>query len=116
TGFRPDTFTPFLERVPRLLDLNERISYDGLMAHGLESIVSRFVVHRDGRYQAVTYLYPQRTIDIDTLRRIVLDVDPRLRLTGLPAINHELRRQFFPQFLKGIAIGTVVVALLIFIV
>ncbi|HEV3141176.1 MAG TPA: MMPL family transporter, partial [Vicinamibacterales bacterium] len=116
TGFRPDTFVPFLERVPRLLDPNERITYDGLMTHGLESIVSRFVVRRDGRYQAVTYLYSQQTVDIDALRRIVRDVDPRLRLTGLPAINHELRRQFFPQFLKGIAIGTVAVALLVYIV
>lgn len=119
TGFRPDTFVPFLERVPRLLDPNERISYDGLMTHGLESIVSRFIVRRDGRYQAVTYLYPQQTPgidDIDALRRIVLNVDPRLRLTGLPAVNHELRRQFFPQFLKGIAIGTVAVALLIYAV
>ena len=35
-----------------------------------------------------------------------IDVDPGLRLTGLPVINHELRRQFFPQFLKGIALGT----------
>ena len=116
TGFRPDTFVPFLERVPRLLDPNERISYDGLMAHGLESIVSRFVVRRDGRYQAVTYLYPQQTVDIDALSRIVRNVDPRLRLTGLPAINQELRQQFFPQFLKGIAIGTVAVALLIYMV
>ena len=115
-GFRPDTFVPFLERVPRLLDPNARISYDGLMAHGLESVVSRFVVRRDGRYQAVTYLYPQQSVDIDALRRIVRDVDPRLRLTGLPAINHELRRQFVPEFLKGIAIGTVAVALLIYMV
>ena len=43
----------------------------------------RFVVRRDGRYQAVTYLYPQQAVDIDALRRIVRDVDPRLRLTGL---------------------------------
>ena len=99
-----------------LLDSDERISYDGLMAHGLESIVSRFIVRRDGRYQAVTYLYPQQTADIDVLRRIVHDVDPGLRLTGLPAINHELRRQFFPQFLKGIAIGTAAVALIIYVV
>jgi uncharacterized protein len=116
TGFRPDTFVPFLERVPKLLDPRERITYDGLIAHGLESIVSRFVVRRDGRYQAVTYLYPQQTVDIDALRRIVLSVDPRLRLTGLPAINHELRQQFFPQFLKGIAIGTVAVAILVYAV
>ena len=118
-GFRPDTFVPFLAHVPRLLDPDERITYDGLMAHGLESVVSRFVVHKEGRYQAVTYLYPQQTTDpvnIDALRRIVHDVDPGLRVTGLPAINSDLRQQFFPQFLKGIGIGTVAVALLIYIV
>ena len=46
---------------------SERITYDGLMAHGLDSIVSRFIAHRAGRYQAVTYLYPQQTVDIDAL-------------------------------------------------
>jgi predicted RND superfamily exporter protein len=116
TGFRPDTFAPFLKRVPVLLDPNERISYDGLIAHGLESIVSRFVVRRDGRYHAVTYLYPQQTVDVDALRRTVHDVNPRLRLTGVPVINHDLRRQFLPQFLKGIGIGTVAVALVIYLV
>lgn len=116
TGFRPDTFVPFIERLPRLLDPDERISYEGLMAHGLGSIASRFVVRQDGRYRAVTYLYPQQAIGIDVLRGIVADVDPRLRLTGLPVINYDLRRQFLPQFLKGIAIGTAAVALLIYAV
>jgi uncharacterized protein len=118
-GFRPDAFAPFLERVSRLLDPDERISYDGLMTHGLDSIVSRFVVHRDGRYQAVTYLYPRQAVDavdIAALRGIVRRVDPGLRLTGLPVINDDLRQQFFPQFLKGIGIGTVAVALLIYLV
>jgi predicted exporter len=115
-GFRPDTFAPFLARVPRLLNPDERISYDGLMAHGLESVVSRFVVHREGRYRSVTYLYPQLPVDVDGLRRIVLGVDPGLRLTGLPVINHELRRQFFPQFLKGIVLGTIAVAVIIYVV
>jgi predicted RND superfamily exporter protein len=31
-------------------------------------------------------------------------------------VNHDLRRQFLPQFLKGIAIGTVAVALVIYLV
>ena len=43
-GFRPDTFAPFLERLPRLLDPAERITYDGLIAHGLES--DRLAVRR----------------------------------------------------------------------
>ena len=43
-------------------------------------------------------------------------MDPRLRLTGLPAINYDLRRQFLPQFLEALAIGTAAVALLIYLV
>ena len=100
-GFRPDTFVPFLERLPSLLDPDARISYDGLMAHGLESIVSRFIVRRDGHYQAVTYLYPQQGVDVAALRLIVRDVDPRLRLTGLPAINHELRLRLCHSLSRG---------------
>jgi len=115
-GFRPDTFDPFLQRVSRLLDPGERITYEGLVSHGLDSIVSRFVVHRDGRYRSVMYLYPQNALDIDGLRRIVNEVDPGLRLTGIPVINGELRRQFFPQFIRGMAIGTAMVAVLIYAV
>jgi len=115
-GFRPDTFDPFLERVSRLLDPRERISYEGLVSHGLDSVVSRFVVRRDGRYRSVMYLYPQNPVDIDGLRRIIRDVDPDLRLTGIPVINSELRRQFFPQFVGGMATGTAMVAILIYVV
>ena len=74
TGFRPDAFTPFLERLPRVLDQNERISYDGLVTHGFESILARLVVRRDGRYQTVTYLYPRQTVDLDAVRLDLLGV------------------------------------------
>jgi predicted RND superfamily exporter protein len=116
TGFRVDTFAPFLERVPGLLDPTKQITYDGLTTHGMNSIVSRFLIRRDGRYESVTYLYPQQTIDIDALNRIIYQLDPHLRLTGLPVINHELGQRFQPQFLKGIAIGAVAVAVLIYLV
>jgi predicted RND superfamily exporter protein len=115
-GFRPDAFAPFLERVPGLLDGTKQITYDGLTTHGLDSIVSRFLVRRNGRYETVTYLYPQQAVDIGALNGVIHRVDPHLRLTGLPIINHELGRRFFPQFLKGIAIGAVAVAVLIYLV
>ena len=34
-------------------------------------------------------------------------------LTGLPLVNRELAARFLPQFLKGLAIGSVVVLVLI---
>ncbi len=113
-GFRPGVFAPFIDRLPRLLNASERITFDGLMAHGMESIVSRFVIRSGGRYESVTYLYPKGALDVDRLNDVVRGVDPNLRLTGLPAINHELGRRFLPEFLKGMAIGTTAVVLLIF--
>jgi uncharacterized protein len=115
-GFRPGTFAPFLERVPGLLDGSNRITYDGLTTHGLDSIVSRFLVRRHGRYETVMYLYPQQAVDIDALNGTIHHLDPHLRLTGLPVINHELGQRFIPQFLEGIAIGAVAVAVLIYLV
>jgi predicted exporter len=115
-GFRDDTFEPFFERLSTLLDPAERITYDGLMAHGLDSVVSRFITRRDGQYEGVVYLYPPPTTDIGALQAIVRDLDPRLRLTGAPVIDHDLRLQFVPQFIRAIAIGFVAVTVLIYAV
>jgi predicted exporter len=112
-GFRPDALGPFLQRLPRLLDPEARITYDGLIEHGFESIVSRFVVRRNGRYAAVTYLYPQHLVDFGALESTLHGVDRGLQLTGLPVINHDLSQRFPRQFLKGIALGTLAVGLLI---
>jgi predicted exporter len=115
-GFKPNTFAPFLERTPTLLDAEERITYDGLMSHGLESIVSRFLVHRGGRYEAVTYLYSQGQVDLDALGAVIRDIDPILQLTGVPVINHDLARRFLPEFLRAMTIGAGAVAALIYAV
>src|SRR5207244_4408185 len=40
--------------------------------------------------------------------------DPRLQLSGLPAIKRELGQRFPREFAKGLLIGTVAVALLIY--
>ena len=70
-GFRPDAFEPFIERLPRLLDADARITHDGLLAHGLEPVVSRFIAHRDGRYLAVTYLYAPQATDLTAIEATI---------------------------------------------
>jgi uncharacterized protein len=115
-GFRGDAFDPFMKRLPRLLDPNARVSYEGLSKHGLDSIVSRFVVRRGGGYETATYLYSRQASDFAQVRQIAQDVDPHLQLTGLPVINAELGGQFFPQFLKAMAIGTLAVMALVYVV
>jgi predicted RND superfamily exporter protein len=115
-GFRPDTFAPFLERLPRVIDPDQRITYDELLAHGLGSIVSRFVARNDGVYRSVTYLYASSTADVAALETAVRRTDPHLQLTGLTMVERELGRRFFPEFAKGITAGTLAVAILIYAV
>ncbi len=95
------------------MDPEARITYDGLLEHGLESIVSRFIARRGGRATAVTYLYPQQPVDLDALEATIRSSDPELRLSGLPAIDRELGRRFPREFAKGLLIGTAAVTVLI---
>jgi predicted RND superfamily exporter protein len=87
-----------------------------LHEHGLDTFSGRFLTMRDGRYVAVTYIYPRGPLDLAALGQVVKDVDPRLQLTGLPVVNAELARRAFPEFLKGVSIGEVIVTLLIYAV
>ncbi|MDE3129611.1 MAG: MMPL family transporter, partial [Acidobacteriota bacterium] len=91
-GFRAGTFAPFLERLPRLLDPTERVTYAGLVDHGLDSLIARFVTRRDGRYVVVTYLYPPPGVNLNALAETLRGVDSRMRLTGLPVIDRDLSR------------------------
>ena len=47
------------------------------------------------------------------VQAIVDEVDPEQTLTGLPLVNQELARSFVPEFLKGLAIGAVLVVVLV---
>jgi predicted RND superfamily exporter protein len=109
SGFQPGVFDGFAERVPRLLDSSLRLTYDGYMSHGFRDLIGRFISHRAGEWTLVTYVFPQTPEDLTTVQTVVDAVDPAQTLTGLPLVNKELSRRFLPQFLKGLAIGTVMV-------
>jgi predicted RND superfamily exporter protein len=108
-GFKPGTFDPFSARLPRLLDASARLTYEGYVSHGLGDMIERFIVRRGDRWTLVSYFFPAGPADADRLQRIVNDVDPSQTVTGLPLVNSELSRRFLPQFLKGLAIGTLMV-------
>lgn len=112
-GFKPGTFEPFAARLPQVLDANARLTYDGYRAHGLGDLIERFVVRAGDRWTLVSYAFPSAPAEGDRLQRLVADVDPSQIVTGLTLVNRELGERFLPQFLKGLAIGTVMVAALV---
>ena len=114
-GFRPGVFARFEERLPVLFDPSERITYDGLMEHGLGPVVSRFIVRKDDGYMAATYLYAETEPEVSRLAGVVASIDPSFLVTGQSLVNGELRASLLPQFLKGVVIGSVVVILLIYL-
>jgi predicted RND superfamily exporter protein len=111
--FTPGAFEPFSERLPRLLDPAERLSYDGYVAHGLGDLIDRFIVRGAGGWTLATYVFPSNAGQASRVERIVDEVDPSQTFTGLTPVNRELARSFLPQFVKGLTIGTLIVVALV---
>jgi predicted exporter len=121
-GFREDTFAPFIDRLPALLDANAnaRLTFDGFYAQGLGDVLGRTIVRTtrgaspfdadatDG-YLVATYVYPSSADDVRALRHQVEAFGERMTLTGLPEVNRELAARFTPEFLQGLALGTALV-------
>lgn len=115
-GFRPGIFQPFLQRLPRMLDPSTRLTYQGLVEHGLGTLLSRYVISGPQGYIVAVYLYPKTPGDLDRLAALGARTAPSFHLTGLPFVNRELAARFMPQFARGMALGVVIVALLIYVV
>jgi uncharacterized protein len=114
-GFRPDTFRPFLDRLPELLDPGQRLTFDGYKAHGLEDALSRHVSIVDHDVMTVSYIYPRTAADVTIVDEAVARIGPPLVTTGVTPVNRELETSFMPQFLTGAVIGTIGVIALTFL-
>jgi predicted RND superfamily exporter protein len=112
-GFKPGSFDPFIERLPHILDADQRLTYDGYVSHGLGDLMERFIVRHEGRWIVASYFFPTTREQADRLQAIVNEVDPEQTLTGLPLVNRELGDRFLPEFMKGLTIGSVMVVVLI---
>jgi predicted RND superfamily exporter protein len=112
-GFRPGAFDPFLERLPRLLDTTARVTYQGYVQSGFGDLVGRFVIASGDRWLTASYVFPSNQAEVEAVQRIAAVEAPQSVLTGLPMVNRELSAMFLPQFLKGLAIGSAVVLLLV---
>jgi len=108
-GFTAGAFDPFSARLPQLLDPAARLTYDGYVSHGVADLIDRFVAHDRDRWTLATYVFPSSAGQASRVRTIVDAIDSAQTLTGLPLVNRELARTFLPQFIKGLAIGTIIV-------
>jgi predicted RND superfamily exporter protein len=88
-----------------------RLTYEGYVDHGLGDLIGRFVANAEGVWLLVSYAFPGGQADVDALQAAV--EGGGATLSGLPLVNRELAERFTPQFLKGLAIGTIVVVALI---
>jgi predicted RND superfamily exporter protein len=113
SGFTPDAFAPFLDRLPTLINPAQRLSYDDYISHDLGDLVSRFIVRDGQEWLLATYVFPADATQVAAVQSVVEEVDPSQTLTGLPMVNADLARRFLPDFVKGLGIGTVVVVLLV---
>ncbi len=68
-----------------------------------------------GRWVLATYAFPRTVSEAATLERVAAESHSDAIVTGLPLVNRELARRFLPEFVKGLAIGTIVVVALVMI-
>jgi predicted exporter len=112
-GFRQGTLDPFLQRLPALLDTEQRLTYDLYRQHGLGDLIGRFVSRGPGGWTLATYAFPANASEARALERIAATSGGSGRLTGLALVNRELAARFVPQFLRGLLIGSLVVVFMI---
>ena len=112
-GFKEGTLAPFLQRLPRLLDPEPRLTFDGYRSHGLGDLIGRFVSREPEGWTLATYAFPANGEEARALERIAAASSTAGRLTGLALVNRELAARFVPQFLRGLSIGSLVVIVMI---
>jgi len=112
-GFRENAFTPFAERLARVLDPGQRLTFAGYRQHGLEDVLAPLVRTTAGGYSTVSYAFPKTAAESAAVARAVTAAGGALVLTGTPIVNRELEARFWPQFLAAAAIGGVAVVVLI---
>jgi predicted exporter len=113
-GFRAGAFAPFDERLPRVLQPRQRLTYDGFQQNGLQDVLAPLVRATPGGYTAVAYAFPTTPAQAEAVKRAVTAVGGTLVLTGTPVVNRELETRFWPQFrlaaaVAGIAVMTLIV-------
>jgi uncharacterized protein len=114
-GFRPGVLDAFIERLPRLVDPEQRLTYQGYLDHGLGDILSRYVARGKDGYTTVTYVEVNSEADLAKVRTASASRDTEVTLTGVPVVNETLAARFGPQLVFAIVAGSVVVLLLMLI-
>ncbi len=113
-GFVDGTFTPFRDRVARLMDPQQRLSLADLQAHGLGDVAGRFIRRDDADYVVVSYATPVDAAAAAALQARVAS-QPGLVLTGLPLVNASLAARLPTELGLGLGFGALVVVLLIWL-
>jgi hypothetical protein len=112
-GFRPGALDDFIGRLPRMLDPQQRLTYEGYLEHGLGDIMSRFIVKDPNGFTTLGYIEVKNADDLANAHAAVAASGSGATLTGIPVVNAALSAGFGRQFLLAMLAGSAVVFLLI---
>jgi predicted RND superfamily exporter protein len=113
-GFRPEVFRAFIDRLPRLVDGEAPISYEGYRDQGLTDLIGRFVAAGPEGWTTALYAYPRTSGDRRLVEEAVRGAGRPVRMTSVAMVDRELTETFAPQFLLGGLIGSLAVVALIY--
>jgi hypothetical protein len=112
-GFRAGAIDEFIAALPRVLNPDQRLTYEGYAEHGLRDLVSRFVAPSGPGFATAAYVELPSAGDLAQVSAAVAEANATATLTGIPIVNAMLAAQFRRQFFLGLAAGTAMVFVLI---
>jgi len=114
-GFRPDAFDDFIGRLPRVLDPQQRLTYQGYLDHGLGDVISKYIARDPHGFATLAYIEVKDSGDLAKAHAAVTAAGSHAILTGIPLVNAALASGFGRQFVLAMVAGSAVVFLLMLI-
>ncbi len=120
SGFRPETYDPYLEALPAILRPERPLTVSDLEAAGLEHFIGRYIQKdENGRYKSVTYLFPARPeakrLAPPALVKALDHPSAGIEITGVNIASAELRRLFSRDSWRAVILGLILVTILLWL-
>lgn len=116
-GFEAEPFWPFMDALARFETagtLSEAEGIDRLLASPLRGVVNRHLIHDQGGYHSLMFLYyTGAEFTQDAFLRELAAIDPAARATSVDMVSSQLASSVSHSFLWSFLVGGVLVLLLL---
>jgi hypothetical protein len=119
SDFRLEAYDDFIGRLEGFLEPERPLKIADLQQHGLDRLLSRYIVSEPGRVRVVTYMFLAdkrwKRGPPPGLVETITGGDPGIVVTGTNIVNREFRHIFMREAPRAVMLGLLVVFVLLWI-